>query len=53
MMVTILLIVWAIIGPSIGLAVGAWWGARVRDDPRSARDPLAETPDAEPERSPG
>lgn len=32
-MVTTLLVVWAIIGPSIGLAVGAWWCSRERDEP--------------------
>ncbi|WP_186002557.1 hypothetical protein [Mycobacterium sp. KBS0706] len=32
-MVTTLLIVWAIIGPSVGLAVGAWWCSREREEP--------------------
>jgi hypothetical protein len=32
-MMTALLIVWAIIGPSVGLAVGAWWCSRERDEP--------------------
>ncbi|WP_144445561.1 hypothetical protein [Inquilinus limosus] len=32
-MVTTLLVVWAIIGPSVGLAVGAWWCSRERDEP--------------------
>jgi len=32
-MVTTLLVVWAIIGPSVGLAVGAWWCSRDREEP--------------------
>ncbi|WP_395678790.1 hypothetical protein [Inquilinus sp.] len=32
-MVTTLLVVWAIIGPSVGLAVGAWWCSREREEP--------------------
>jgi hypothetical protein len=34
-MVTVFLIVWAIIGPSVGLAVGAWWCSREREEPAS------------------
>jgi hypothetical protein len=32
-MLTAFLIVWAIIGPSVGLAVGAWWCSREREEP--------------------
>lgn len=31
-MMTAFLVVWAVIGPSVGLAVGAWWCSRERDD---------------------
>jgi hypothetical protein len=31
-MATALLIIWAVIGPSVGLVLGAWWCSRVRDD---------------------
>lgn len=32
-MVTAFLVVWAVIGPSVGLAVGAWWCSREREEP--------------------
>lgn len=32
-MVTTFLVVWAVIGPSVGLAVGAWWCSREREEP--------------------
>ncbi len=31
-MMTAFLVVWAVIGPSVGLAVGAWWCSRERDE---------------------
>lgn len=31
-MMTVFLVVWAVIGPSVGLAVGAWWCSRERDE---------------------
>jgi hypothetical protein len=36
-MATALLIIWAVIGPSVGLVVGAWWCSRVRDEPVEIR----------------
>ncbi|MGK9165300.1 hypothetical protein KXR53_03335 [Inquilinus limosus] len=32
-MLTAFLVVWAVIGPSVGLAVGAWWCSREREEP--------------------
>jgi hypothetical protein len=32
-MMTAFLVLWAVIGPSVGLAVGAWWCSRERDEP--------------------
>ncbi|MFE0753284.1 hypothetical protein ACFW16_04980 [Inquilinus sp. NPDC058860] len=32
-MVTAFLVVWAVIGPSVGLAIGAWWCSREREEP--------------------
>jgi hypothetical protein len=31
-MMTAFLVLWAVIGPSVGLAVGAWWCSRERDE---------------------
>lgn len=51
MMVTTVLLVWAVIGPSVGLAFGAWWRAKVQDAPvrvhirrAAARPALSQTP---------
>jgi len=48
-MVTAVLTVWAVIGPSIGLACGAWWCSKVRDEPVPARSvrPRRAVPPAE------
>jgi hypothetical protein len=32
-MMTAFLVLWAVIGPSVGLAVGAWWCSREREEP--------------------
>ena len=48
-MVTAALIIWAVIGPSIGLVCGAWWCSRVRDEPVEVRQaqPRRAVPPAE------